>query len=185
MQKFSFDYNAPEAINLGDVFYTVEATNRQYIYGLACPVCGDTFKVQINGFEFTCPHCHGHGNRTPVLTVDRYMVKRWRCVNASVGFYMRNWKLPENLEAAAEFKLCRTKQGDYQTEQQKVTFNNNGWKPSPLQAAGGIPLMRNYKEALKIADEKNAAEAAKIEEYNQLHGTAFQFEKPTYDSKNN
>lgn len=185
MQKFSFDYNAPEVINLGDVFYTVEAASRQYIYGLACPVCGDTFKVQINGFEFTCPHCHGHGNRTPVLTVDRYMVKRWRCVNASVGFYMHNWKRPENLEYIAKFELCRTKMGDCHIEQQEVTFSNNGRAPLPPHTAAGIPLMRGYKEALKIADEKNAAEAAKIEEYNKLHGTAFQFEKPTYDSKSN
>lgn len=185
MQKFSFDYNAPEAINLGDVFYTVEFASKQYIYGLACPVCGDTFKVQINGFEFTCPHCHGHGNRTPVLAVDRYTVKRWRCTNASVGFHMYNWKRPDNLEAAAEFELCRTKQGDYTDgERRKVTFNNNGRPPAPPHVAGR-PLMRDYKEALKIADEMNAAEAAKIEEYNQLHGTAFQFEKPTYDSKSN
>lgn len=184
MQKFSFDYNAPEAINLGDVFYTVEFASKQYIYGLACPVCGDTFKVQINGFEFTCPHCNGYGNRTPVLMVRGCTIKRWRCAEAGVGFQMHEWKLPENLEAIAEFGLYRAGRGIY-TERQKVTVSNNGRPPLPLQTTGGIPLIRDYKEALKIANEKNAAEAAKVEEYNQQHGTDFIFEKPAYDSKSN
>lgn len=184
MQKFSFDYNATEAINLGDVFYTVERTSGQYFYGAVCPVCSNNMKVQINGFEFTCPHCNGHGDRTPVLAVDRYKVKRWRCHEVRVGFAMFEWKPPEELEAITEFKLCRKKRGESSADGQTITISKSRGM-SELRAAGGIPLMRDYKEAVRIADEKNAAEAAKVDEYNQLHRAAFQFEKPDYDSKSN
>ena len=61
-------------INIGDVFYKIEATRSQ-VFRSTCRICDGTKKLSVRGFEFTCPACE---KEETVLSVHGYFVRRYR-----------------------------------------------------------------------------------------------------------
>ena len=50
--------------DIGDEVYAISRDSEYYEFTSqeGCPICNDTGKVEINGYEFRCPHCMKHGN---------------------------------------------------------------------------------------------------------------------------
>lgn len=178
-QTISFEFETEKEINLRDVFYTVERAESKCYYA-ACPACDNEKKITHRGETYTCPRCHGYGGDAAVLRVEQYTVKRWRVKNMIFGFNMYEWKPPKN--DAVEIELGRNKRGDNYCQTMRITQNPRN-KTLELRGSHGEAIMADYAAAIKIADEKNAESAALVKEYNEKHGTTFEFEKPVYDAK--
>ena len=178
-QKIEFEFETLQKVNLRDVFYTVERLDSFNFYG-KCPICDNDKKIFVRGEEFTCPRCHGYGSGSSVLSVERFIVKRWRVKNFIIGFKMYEWKAPAQNDVIIE--LGRTKYGESFTETKNVTICDHLGR-CYFEGSKGEKLLSDYKEAVRLADEKNCESAAKVAEYNEIHGTDFEFKIPAYDVK--
>ena len=117
------------------------------------------------------------------MSAKKYTVKRWRVNKVTIGFDANEWKPPEENDVI--FNCYRAKRGDrYDRESRQL--RTSGWRGGgcvKLEFADGTKIHTSYEEAVRLADEKNAESAALVKEYNEKHGTTFEFEKPVYDAK--
>lgn len=184
-QTLSFEFETEKEINLRDVFYTAEFCTTQNYYGV-CPACGGAGRVILNGGDYACPACGGRYKTSAgsvVLSAKKYTVKRWRVNKVTIGFDANEWKPPEKNDVF--FNCYRAKRGD-RFDRESRQLRTSGWRDGgcvKLEFADGTKIHTSYEEAVRLADEKNAESAALVKEYNEKHGTTFEFEKPVYDAK--
>lgn len=55
-QSAVFNYTAPRAVRIGDVFYRIESGESVY-FREPCKVCGGTGQLTVRGVTFKCPCC--------------------------------------------------------------------------------------------------------------------------------
>lgn len=67
-----------EFFHFGQRVYVV-SSNESKTFRDKCPVCDDTHKINVRGFEFTCPHCSAYNSssRSTTYTVYDYVVDEY------------------------------------------------------------------------------------------------------------
>ncbi len=200
-QQAVVNYTAPRPVNIGDVFYRIECAETLHFYE-PCKVCGDKRELTINGVTFKCPCCN-HGAQA--TNVDRYVVRRYRVY--AIGDEVLNHEWKPSTQHTVKFKLYR-KCGHGYTGYGYSGFNSEGGGSAELTdrdfteklnvpyiegmqrnyGYSTAPFYDDYKLAVKVAEQYNADELRRLDEYNKEHGTAYVAEfkkKITHDPKSN
>lgn len=190
-QTTMIKYKLPFAINLGDVFYSIEKIGTRYYYE-PCQVCGDTKKLTINNITFDCPCCDK--NRVSIA-IGRYKVCRWR-VYSITQFVSDNgyWKMGTNKNE--EFLLYTTYERGYgnikhmklNTRDFKNYYNLNFEQILKINNSQYEHIEQciydNYSLVCQLANKLNEYEEQKVAEHNNKFGTNYELPpKPKYDPK--
>lgn len=191
-QTAVINYTAQRAVNIGDVFYRIERAETLRFYE-PCKVCGDKRELTINGVTFKCPCCN-YGKQS--TSIDRYVARRYRVY--AIGDEVLNYDWKASTHHTVRFKLYR-----------KCGHGHNSWRNdgggrkeiTAYEFAGllNAPYSENkynldetfyddYKLAITVAEQINAAELKKLDEFNKTNGTAYvaEFQNGvTHDPKSN
>lgn len=191
-QQTILEYDIPRAINLGDVFYTIEETGNQFYYE-PCKVCGGTESLTVNGVTFRCPCCTDY--RSP-FSICRYKVVRWRVYKISQSISNGYWQAGKNKHLT--IRLYTTTGRGYGNNRIKELTeyafkNNRNLEPEQMLEEIKTPYGREddcvydcYSLACRVADALNAFEEEKVKQHNKEFGTAYEIpDKPKYDPKSN
>lgn len=176
-QQAAINYTAPRPVNIGDVFYRIECGETLNFYE-PCKVCGDKRTLTINGVTFNCPCCN-HGKQA--TSIDRYVVRRYRVYAINDEVCSSDWKASN--QHTVRFKLYR-----------KCGRGNGWWGDNNGGNAeivdGDFARLLNapysesmygrdrtfyddYKLAAQVADQMNAAELKKLDDFNKENGTEY------------
>lgn len=184
--EHTIEFSAKRPIKLGQVFYAVENYDHKHFYG-KCPVCNGEQLVHINGFEFSCPKCAGGKYPdSPVLTVTRYTVRRYRVKSIKEELWIYDWNPSEGFKSSVEIEFyrpiprCSSDWTDHRS--MSFTIKSDADNRLILKNCYG-ELFSNYQSAVAKADELNVRQEMLVKQYNESYGTDFVFEKPTYDKK--
>lgn len=186
------NYTAPRPVNIGDVFYRIERAETLNFYE-PCKVCGDKRELTIHGVTFKCPCCNIGKQAT---SIDRYVVRRYRVYAIADEVSSSDWK-------ASTFHIVRFKL-------YRKCGRGNGWwgdNNGGHEEIGDGDFARllnspysetmygrdktfydDYKLAVQVADQMNAAELKQLDEFNKTNGTAYVAEfanNVTNDPKSN
>lgn len=185
--EHTIEFSAECPIKLGQVFYTVENYDHKHFYG-KCPVCNGEQLVHINGFEFSCPKCAGgkYPDR-PVLTVSRYIVRRYRVKCIKEELRINDWNPSEGFKSSVEIEFYRPipRCSSDWTDRHSRSFTIKSVAENRLILKSSTygELFSDCKSAIAKADELNAQQEMLVKQYNESYGTDFVFEKPVYDKK--
>lgn len=185
--EHTIEFSAKCPIVLGQVFYAVENYDHKHFYG-KCPVCNGEQLVHINGFEFSCPKCAGGKYPdSPVLTVKRYIVRRYRVKSIKEELWIHDWNPSEGFKSSVEIEFYRPIprcSNDWTDNYSRsFTIESDADNRLILKSSTYGELFSNYQSAVAKADELNAQQEMLVKQYNGSYGTDFVFEKPTYDKK--
>lgn len=181
----TIEFLSDKPIALEQIFYLVEKDEAQFFYG-TCEVCGGKNKVELNGYEFPCPKCHGQSSSNIiVLRVLRYTVHRFRVSGISEKKTGAYWKPSCGLSTEIEitFSRPRPRVGASWNEYDKKYVLKSSNHSKIILTQFGHEYHSEYKAAVAEADKLNEEQQAIVQKYNADFNTNFIFEKPKYDSK--
>lgn len=182
-QSAVFNYTAPRAVRIGDVFYRIESGESVY-FREPCRVCGGTGQLTVRGVTFKCPCCD---TQKEVISTHKYVVRRYRVYKITQAAGTSEWKPCDYKDVT--FSLYRKVGhgfcvygggGHIEFSDRKFAQNYN----LPLNgdiARGERGIYDDYNLAVKIADQMNALELKRLAEYNKEYGTAHE---ATFKAKN-
>ena len=185
-------YNISRQINLGDVFYTIEDTDKKFYYE-PCKVCEGKGQLTINDITFTCPCCREY--RSP-FSIARYKVTRWRVYEISQSLSNGYWQ-KGSVEPINVHLYTTTSRGYGNIKRLKLTEHN--FKMFRNVEADEIIKIADsrygrldeyvfdcYSHACNVADELNKYEEQKVIQHNKENGTNYELPpKPKYDARSN
>ena len=87
-QSAVFNYTAPRAVRMGDVFYRVESGESVY-FREPCKVCDGTGQLTVRGVTFKCPCCDA---QKEVIGIHKYVVRRYRVYKIAQEAGTSEWK---------------------------------------------------------------------------------------------
>lgn len=189
IQNLTVSFRAPRAINIGDVLYKIETDDFQ-TFREPCLVCNDKRELTVNGVTFECPCC---GKTKEVLTIHRYLVRRYRVYKIEQSTDTYDWKPSETRQV--EFGIYRKVGKGYSTYSSEFTKRSlyeyelvNNFNVSIdkiLHHNLDTCIYDDYKLAVSVADYLTSKELEKLTEYNSLHGTEYkaEFSEKTHDQK--
>lgn len=173
-QSAVFNYTAPRAVRIGDVFYRIESGESVY-FREPCKVCDGTGQLTVRGVTFKCPCCD---TQKEVISIHKYVVRRYRVYKITQEAGTSEWKPCDYKDVT--FSLYRKVGhgfcvygggGHIEFSDRKFAQNYN----LPLNgdiARGERGIYDDYNLAVKIADQMNALELKRLAEYNKEYGTA-------------
>lgn len=172
-QKAEIYYNAPRAINIGDVFYRVES-GESVCFREPCKVCDGTGKLTVKGVTFKCPCCD---TQKEVIVIHKYVVRRYRVCKIEQKTTDIEWKPCDS--RATKFLLYRKTGRGYQydatshIEFTEYNFSCNYNRPfdGTIRPHADYGIYDDYKVATKIAEQMNAVELQRLADYNKEFGT--------------
>ena len=96
-------------LHFGQRVYVV-ATGNDKTYREKCPVCDDTRKISVRGFEFTCPNCNGynHMSATHLMVYDfsvrEYIINKIEIEGEKVqGIYKKDGSVTDGRYPQAKY----------------------------------------------------------------------------------
>ena len=191
-QQTIIEYNLPRKINLGDVIYTIEETDKKYYYE-PCKVCEGKGNLTVNGVTFSCPCCRDY--RSP-FSIARYKVTRWRVYEIAQMVSTGYWKASDNKTLIVKV-YTTTSRGYGNTKDKRLTeynfkHNRNADADRLIEASKsqykqlGDFIFDCYSLACEVADKLNEFEEQKVIEHNKANNTNYELPpKPEYDPKSN
>lgn len=182
----AIQYNAPRAVNIGDVFYRVHRAESKSFYP-TCRVCEGKGELTINGITFKCPQCRVEAE---AIHVDNYAVRRFRVFAIEDAVDTLEWK-PSDFHTIKYFLYRKIGGGHW------VSRDNTGatqFTADEFCREYNIPfagdpkyhdgIYDDYKTALAIAAQMNETEINRLHAYNVEHGTAYAVDfTPKHDPK--
>lgn len=208
-QTIHIRHEYPIDINLGDIFYMIEAASSKNFYE-PCHVCDGTGSLTVKGVTFRCPCCEKQSVR---FNVHEYVVRKYRVSKLTVRINDEYWKFDPDDIKLAEFEMYNKHGHGYGCcvrrsipthgvrryginpdesclERRDVIYRNGvateeTTKVEPYYVIDDL-LYTDYKQACAMAAKFNDMERARVEAYNAEHGTNFEFPEFKYknDSKN-
>jgi hypothetical protein len=179
-------YHAPREVNLGDVFYKIEAVDFQY-FREPCLVCKGEQKLTVNGHTFKCPCC---GDARETLRACGFVVRRFRVYKITDEVGSDEWKA--STTHRVRFDLYRkVGHGNQFADRSATSFYEhdlcvrlNPSEKDKIRAgnADGY-FFDDYKLAENAAKILIDAEIKKVEEYNTLHGSSYVLRLTTENDK--
>lgn len=192
IQQTIIEYNLPRKINLGDVIYTIEETDKKYYYE-PCKVCEGKGKLTVNGITFSCPCCRDY--RSP-FSIARYKVTRWRVYEIAQMVSTGYWKASDNKTLI--IKVYTTTSRGYGNTKDKRLTEYNFKHSRNVDADRLIEASKSqyqkiddfifdcYGIACEAADKLNEFEEKKVIQHNKENGTNYELPpKPKYDARSN
>lgn len=187
-QSVVFNYTAPRAVRMGDVFYRVESGESVY-FREPCKVCDGTGNLTVRGVTFKCPCCN---TQKEVISVNKYVVRRYRVFKIEKETDTREWK-PRGYKNI-KFSLYRkvgyghypyNGGGNMDFTDREFTENYN--RPFDENAGrGAYGIYDDYNLAVRVAEQMTARELERLAEYNKEYGTAHEAVfKAKHDPKSN
>lgn len=181
-QQHIIEFETNVKINLGDVFYVVEHGEAQAFFG-ECEVCQGQQKITHNGYTFRCPKCGGNGSGTRILTVDRYVVHRYRVKSLGEELVINDWNPKNGFYKQIKVDLFRpSPRTSYRDHDATIRCSSN-YDKNNLKLELSNNIYSDYKEAVAEADRLNAIQEQIVTTYNNSYGTNLIFEKLKYDLK--
>ena len=187
-QTATITYDAPRAVNIGDVFYRVERGNSVH-FREPCRVCGDKRELTVNGVTFKCPCCNSENT---AISVAPYFVRRYRVNEIKENALDRDWKLGDRY---VYFHFYRKvghgfvsgywgNGGEFEMRTDDFARAYNAPYDETCDSCVGV--YDDYKTALSIAEQMTARELKHLQEYNEKFGSAHIAEfKGEHDPKSN
>lgn len=174
-QKAVVQYHAPREVNIGDVFYKIEAVDRQS-FREPCLVCKGEKMLTVNGVTFRCPCC---GDARETIRICGFVVRRYRVFKIIDEVGSEEWKPSAN--HLVNFGLYRKVGHGYQfADRSASSFNSYDlcrWlnlSEGDEICAGNVDkyIFDDYQLAVKAAGLLTAAEVQKLKDYNDTHGSS-------------
>lgn len=178
-QTLTINYQADVPLKLDDVLYIVETPDSggSKTFTQTCRVCGGKRELTINGVTFRCPCCD---HEQKVLVVHKYIVRRYRVYKVEVSKSTETWK-PSNY-INVKFEIYKKSGRRYCSTTARSLRYGDINPAEPLHH--NAPVFTDYALAVAAAKAYNKREAARLADYNQLHGTQYEMPVEFADIKN-
>lgn len=187
--EITLKYNDDEVpISFGDKFYIVEPCPRlTKHFQEKCPVCDDTHKINVRGFEFDCPYCHTLNNNSTHITVRKYEVREYYVNKFQlVGSenkkdYIPYVKIEPRLTGIYAFTKSGNGYGD--VSERTVYESKYQWDPDLedeerltwLKREPHTYYWHTKKDAEKFCKMLNDTERKNLADFNAAHGTKHEY----------
>jgi hypothetical protein len=172
-QKTIIFYHAQRQFDIGNVLYRIRSQERQ-VFRVSCRVCGGKEQITVNGVTFKCPCCD---KEKEAISINKYIVQRYRVHSIEDEVPSLDWNASTDHEV--KVKAYR-KIGRYDK-------NNDVWEIYPEYTEvnpADIPYAQydselnrtvfdDYKIAVSVADRLSEREQARLQTYNNEHGTEY------------
>lgn len=170
-QKAEIYYNAPRAIDIGDVFYRVES-GESVCFREPCKVCDGAGTLTVKGITFKCPCCN---TQQEVIVIHKYAVRRYRVYRIEQTTNTLEWKMSGS--RFVKFSFYRKVGHGYMygsevfhlSNNEFTTYYNRTFDGNIRHTINGI--YDDYNIAVKIAAQMNAVELQRLADYNKEFGT--------------
>lgn len=162
-------------VSYGEKFYKVESDDGRDFYD-DCPVCDNTKKIVVKGYEFPCPYCHLAGSPTPLLRLLEYRVYEYRVYALSVSARVSPEKglgEPE-IGGVRAYRVVK----DGVPRQQNVLLSRVLWdrEYSKIQGKSISSYCWHDKEkANRVCVALHKEQMKKLEEFNKEHNTGLEY----------
>lgn len=173
-QSAVFNYTAPRAVRMGDVFYRVESDESVY-FREPCKVCDGTGQLTVKGVTFKCPCCNA---QKEVISVNKYIVRRYRVFKIEKEAGTSEWKpcdykdIKFSLYRKVGHGYCPYSGGGNMVFTDRE-FAKNYNRPFDENAGrGAYGIYDDYNLAVRVAEQMTARELKRLAEYNKEYGTA-------------
>lgn len=188
LQTATIRYDAPRPVNIGDVFYCVEAAEAKNFYE-PCRVCGDKRELTINGVTFACPCCN---TGKQAIHIQNYAVRRYRIYDIEDKVDTLDWK-PSDWHTVKFIAYRKVGGGHWVSRDSggSLSFTARDFCARYNQQFNGDVrnfegIYDDYKTALAVAAQINESEINRLIAYNAEHGTAYAVDfTPKHDPKSN
>lgn len=167
-------------VNIGDVFYKIEATDHKQYYR-KCRVCEGKKELTVNGITFKCPMCQAESD---VLRVYGYFVRRYRVYAITDYIYNADWKYDGEKPKRKYDLYHKSGHGrySYNCEHKTCTVNEMYFNeskgyfdcPAPSWRAIDSYLYSNYSLAVEVANKLTQEQVERVREYNEKNGTDYE-----------
>lgn len=183
----------PTFAEIGKKVFVIEtkAMGDSTVFTEKCPVCDDTRKVTIRGFEFKCPHCMSGGFavgaagattvRIKKYHVEEYIVHQITLAGPDTKkSYGSGAKSCDDYPSVKEIgAFQRTANGYANVRTISVTRDNRFIDPKPSDAADPDRLSSFYFTKKSLAEEVQRLlmekEKQKLDRFNKEHNTNHAF----------
>lgn len=182
-------YDAPRSISIGDIFYVIDARERDD-FSAPCRVCNGEKKLTVNGITFDCPVCGGYRSRETVVSIEHFTVATVKVYVIKQEVSTDYWRIRNYCDL--HFQVFRRRghghYGDgynftrgYTADEIKYSLNalpDEKFLQSHSQDGSRAFtcarfIFDDYKLACRTAEILNESELAKLDKYNAEHGTSF------------
>lgn len=183
-QKAVVQYHAPREVNIGDVFYKIEAVDHQ-CFREPCLVCKGEKNLTVNGVTFKCPCC---GDTRETIRICGFVVQRYRVFKITDEVGSEEWKPSTNHRV--KFDLYRKVGHGYQFADRSASSFDSYDLRRWLNLSGGDEIRAgnvgsyifdDYQLAVETARLLTAAEVQRLKEYNDTHGSSY---APVFTTEN-
>lgn len=173
-------------INIGDIFYKVVPAESE-CFRSPCRVCGGENVLTVNGVTFKCPCC---SSEETTLRISHYVVKKYKVCGIGERINTDYWDISNayrEIRVELFHKEKQAARGSFVSYSDSFVFPAdkvlNGINPVPsVPLSEHWPWYNDYKMACNAADYRNKAEEDRLRQYNEEHGTAYEF--PQFTEKN-
>lgn len=173
-QSAVFNYTAPRAVRMGDVFYRVESGESVY-FREPCKVCDGTGQLTVKGVTFKCPCCDA---QKEVISIHKYVVRRYRVYKIAQEARTSEWKpcdfkdITFSLYRKVGHGFCVYGGGGHIEFTDRRFAQNYNLPLNGNMARGERGIYDDYNLAVRVAEQMNALELKRLAEYNKEYGTA-------------
>lgn len=173
-QSAVFNYTAPRAVRMGDVFYRVESGESVY-FREPCKVCDGTGQLTVKGVTFKCPCCDA---QKEVIGIHKYVVRRYRVYKIAQEAGTSKWKpcdykdITFSLYRKVGHSFCVYGGGGHIEFTDRKFAQNYNLPLNGNMARGERGIYDDYNLAVRVAEQMNALELKRLAEYNKEYGTA-------------
>lgn len=173
-QSAVFNYTAPRAVRMGDVFYRVESGESVY-FREPCKVCDGTGQLTVRGVTFKCPCCDA---QKEVISIHKYVVRRYRVYKIAQEAGTSEWKpcdfkdITFSLYRKVGHGFCVYRGGGHIEFTDRKFAQNYNLPLNGNMARGERGIYDDYNLAVRVAEQMNALELKRLAEYNKEYGTA-------------
>ena len=173
-QSAVFNYTAPRAVRMGDVFYRVESGESVY-FREPCKVCDGTGQLTVKGVTFKCPCCDA---QKEVISIHKYVVRRYRVYKIAQEAGTSEWKpcdykdITFSLYRKVGHGFCVYGGGGHIEFTDRKFAQNYNLSLNGNMARGERGIYDDYNLAVRVAEQMNALELKRLAEYNKEYGTA-------------
>lgn len=170
-------------VNIGDVFYRVEATDTKF-YHRVCRVCDGKKEVTVNGITFKCPVCY---QEQQVLRVHGYFVRRYRVFSIEHYINDSDWKYEGEKPNVRYTLYHKSGKGYYGYGHTHKTFKASPSEfsgayfncPTPNHSSITCCLYSDYKLAVDVANRLTQEQVDVVRAYNEANNT--DYELPVFE----
>ena len=173
-QSAVFNYAAPRAVRIGDVFYRIESGESVY-FREPCKVCDGTGQLTVKGVTFKCPCCDA---QKEVISIHKYVVRRYRVYKIAQEAGTSEWKpcdykdITFSLYRKVGHGFCVYGGGGHIEFPDRKFAQNYNLPLNGNMARGERGIYDDYNLAVRVAEQMNALELKRLAEYNKEYGTA-------------